>query len=352
MRLGQKFLLAFFAERTIIQLQLHKKPDDANDCGMMVLPVFTMNDMEEGTCMSKYGTAFEKLKRDYEQAASTDESLSRYSPVKKVRVLKSIHGVPSETLTDMHGTAIDGYSVEKTIHVDDETNTTDDDVLLLDTQHHPTRRYHNEGLTILRCGLMTCVALSEAMKLLGIRQIGRVGFIGNGKTNIQNADCIHDLFGVEDFVIRGSARDRAKHLDAFRAIAKHVTVDDTADCGILNACDVIVTCTSTCDPADQLSTKELSKPRILIALDTGYLLDESFRRECEAYSDDVEQLEAYYGEEFIFDHEHTHLKQLVEDTTVEKPRICVYMFGISFADAEVAEMLYRHDVAVPESAKQ
>lgn len=294
--------------------------------------------------MSSYQAAYEKLKHDYELAATTTETLNHYSPIKKVRVLHSIHGIPSVTLTKMHGVALDGFSVDKTIYVNDEVCSTDDDVVLHDTHNHLAKRFHNVGLTILRCGLMTCVALEEAMKLLGLSQIGRVGFIGNGKTNLQNADCIHEIFGVSDFVIRGSHRDRSKNLDKYKQITDSVRVDDTPDCSLLNTCDVIVSCTSTCDPADQISTKILKQPRILIALDTGYLLDESFRKECEAFSDDVAQLNAYYDEEFIFDHEKVSLKQLVKDNTIEKERICVYLFGISFADAEVAEMLFRHQV--------
>lgn len=294
--------------------------------------------------MCSYKNAYEKLKSDYEKAATTTETLDHFSPIKKVRVMKSIHGIPSVTLTKMHGLALDGYSVDKTIYVNDEKCSTDDDVVLHDDKNHVAERFHNVGLTRLRCGLMTCVALEEAMELLKIQQVKRVGFIGNGKTNIQNADCIHDIFGVTDIVIRGSVRNRSKNFEEFKKITENVVVDDTEDFSILNTCDVIVSCTSTCDPADQISTRQLSKPYIFIALDTGYLLDESFRKECEAFSDDIDQLNEYYGEEFIFDRERVQLKQLVKDKLIEKSRICVYMFGISFADAEVAEMLYRHEI--------
>lgn len=300
--------------------------------------------------MGSYTIAYEKLKHDYELAAINFETLNHFSPIKKVRVLSSLHGIPSVTYTQMHGEALDGFSIDKIIRVNDETCSTDDDVILHDKPHHVAERFHNVGLTRLRCGLMTCVALEEAMKLLHINKIHRVGFIGNGKTNLQNAACIHDLFGVSDFIIRGSLRNRSKNLKDFQNITTTVVADETEDCSLLNTCDAIISCTSTCDPADQLSTTVLSTPKIFIALDTGYLLDESFRRDCEAFSDDVPQLNAYYHEEFIFDHKHYPLKQLVKDTEIEKPRICVYMFGISFADAEVAEMLYRHEVETPEHA--
>jgi len=298
--------------------------------------------------MGVYTTAYQKLKQDYITAATTTETLDRYSPIKKVRVLSSIHGVPSVTLTQMHGIALDGFSVDKTICVNDELCSTDDDVVLVDDKNHVAERYHNAGLTRLRCGLMTCVALEEASILLGIAQIKRVGFIGNGRTNVQNADCIHDVFGISDFVIRGSARDRAKNLNMYKKLTDTVAVDDTDDLRLLNSCDAVVSCTSTCDPADQISALQLSKPKIMIALDTGYLFDESFRKECESYSDDIDQLNAYYGEEFIFDKQKYPLKQLMMDKTVSKPRLCVYMFGISFADAEIAEMLYRHQVSTGE----
>lgn len=296
--------------------------------------------------MSSYRLAYDRLKHDYELATLSVKSLNHYSPIKKVRVLDSIHGIPAVTLTKMHGLSLDGFTVDKTIYVNDENCSTDDDIILRDKKHHVAEHFHNVGVTRLRCGLMTCVALEEAQKLLGIQQLNRVGFIGNGRTNIQNAECIHDLFGVKEFVIRGSARDRAKNLDEYRKITDRVLVDDTENCSLLNDCDAIVSCTSTCDPKDQLSTDILSRPPIMIALDTGYLLDESFRRECEVFSDDVPQLNAYYGEEFIFDKNRYELKQLMHDKSIEKKRICVYMFGISFADAEVAEMVYRHEVEV------
>ena len=296
--------------------------------------------------MKTYIKAYKKLKEDYIKITESIDTLNHYSPVKKVRVLDSIHGVPAITLTKMHGEAVDGYYVDKTIIVNDEKCSTDDDVVLKDHNNHVAEDFHNVGLTRLRCGLMTSVAIEECMNLLGIKKIKRVGFIGNGKTNIQNTDCIHDIFKVNTFFIRGSKRNRSKNLEEFKKITGDASVDDTDDYRLLNECDVIVSCTSTCDPKDQISVKELNKPRIFIALDTGYLLDESFRKECEAYSDDITQLNAYYHEEFIFDKDKVKLKQLMKDKTVNKERICVYMFGISFADAEVAEMLYRHVVNI------
>jgi len=294
--------------------------------------------------MSKYKKAYEKLKRDYQLAVATTDTLNHYSPIKKVRVLNSIHGVPSITMTEMHGLAIDGYSVYKTICVNDELCLTDDDVILDDKQHHVIKEYHNQGLTRLRCGLMSCVALEEGMKLLNLKEVKRIGFIGNGKANIQNAQCIHDIFGFDDIVIRGSAKHRGKNKEEYEKIGCKVTVDDSDDYHLLNQCDVIISCTSTCNKEDQISSTQLNKPKLFIALDTGYLLDESFRKDCEAFSDDVPQLNAYYDEEFIFDKEKVQLKQLMKDKEIKKDRICIYMFGISFADAEVAEMLYRHQL--------
>jgi len=294
--------------------------------------------------MSSYRKAYDKLKHDYELATQTAETLNHFSPIKKVRVLDSIHGTPAITLTKMHGLSIDGFTVDKTIYVNDETCSTDDDIVLKDQKKHVAEHFHNVGLTRLRCGLMTCVALEESMKLLKIANIKRVGFIGNGRTNLQNADCIHDLFGVSDFVIRGSAKDRAKNYNEYAKITDHVIVDDTEDLRLLNQCDAIISCTSTCDPKDQISAHILNHPAIIIALDTGYLFDESFRETCEAFSDDVPQLNAYYHEEFIFDKKRYTLKQLMKDKKIEKNRICVYMFGISFADAEVAEMVYKHEI--------
>lgn len=195
--------------------------------------------------------------------------------------------------------------------------------------------HHDDNFTPIRCGLMTCIAIEEACKMLKLPSKNlSVGFIGNGNINQHNARAIQLIFGLKRCVIHGSANNRGKNKDKFHK----AEIDHNYE--LLNECDVIVSCTSGCDGKDMISIEKLSKPKIFIALDGGYTLDESFRRECDCFSDYVEQQEKYYEEEFAFDRKKYKLKQLCRDTVLEKTSVCVYLFGIGFADAVIAEVMY------------
>lgn len=278
--------------------------------------------------------AYEELKKQYHYVLMKSEK-QKYMPIKEVFVIGKINGVATITGTHMEGTTLNGLKVKKHIIVDDEESKTYEDVFLYDAIGKMIDEHHDDNFTPIRCGLMTCIAIEEACKLLKLpcKNLS-VGFIGNGNINQHNARAIQSIFGLKRCIIHGSANNRGKNKDKFyKAEVDH-------NCELLNECDVIVSCTSGCDGKDMISADILYKPKIMIALDSGYVLDESFRKECDSFTDYVEQLERYYDEEFTFDKKRYKLKQLCKDIQVEKSRLCVYLFGIGFADAVVAETMY------------
>lgn len=278
--------------------------------------------------------AYEELKKQYHYVLMKSDK-QKYMPIKEVFVIGKINGVATITGTHMEGTTLNGLKVKKHIIVDDEESKTHEDVFLYDAIGKLIDEHHNDNFTPFRCGLMTCIAIEEACKLLKLPcEKLSVGFIGNGNINQHNAKTIQSIFGLGRCVIHGSANNRGKNKDKFpKAEIDH-------NCELLNECDVIISCTSGCDGKDMIDIKQLTKPRIFIALDGGYTLDESFRRECDCFSDYIDQQEEYYEEEFPFDENKYKLKQLCRDTVLGKSRICVQLFGIGFADAVIAEAMY------------
>lgn len=281
-------------------------------------------------------TAFRELNRQYRTLMAKQSSIDNYIPIKDVKVIKTANGVPTITKTLMRGTTLTGYAVEKAIKIDDELGETSELEILYDTNGNLVDTHDNDGFTALRCGTMVCVALDEGCHMLGMKARNlKIGFIGNGKINIEVAKVINSVFGISFCVVHGSLKNRGKNQKKFPC----AYVD--CDCSLLNECDVIVSCTSGCDGRDMISTKMLPNPKLFIALDTGYLLDESFRKECDSYTDYVEQLDIYYKDEFIFDKDRVPLKQLCRDKEMSKDRLCIYLFGTGFADAVIAESMYK-----------
>lgn len=278
--------------------------------------------------------AYEELKKQYHYVLMKSDK-QKYMPIKEVLATEKVNGVATITDTHMEGTTLNGLKVKKHIIVDDEESKTHEDVFLYDAIGKLIDEHHNDNFTPFRCGLMTCIAIEEACKLLKLPcEKLSVGFIGNGNINQHNAKTVQSIFGLGRCVIHGSANNRGKNKDKFpKAEIDH-------NCELLNECDVIISCTSGCDGKDMIDIKQLTKPRIFIALDGGYTLDESFRRECDCFSDYIDQQEEYYEEEFPFDENKYKLKQLCRDTVLGKSRICVQLFGIGFADAVIAEAMY------------
>lgn len=285
--------------------------------------------------------AYSWMLPEYESVFSDEEKIEKRCPAKKVEHGKVVDGICVETDTVMWGTTMSGAMAVKNIYVNDETAVTMEDIALYNKDKQLLAHYKDEGITPFRCGIMTCVAIREMMKMVTDVNFAKIGFIGNGRTNQANCKAIKAVFGMNQCIIRGSARNRGKNAEAFKGICEDVVVDDTDDLRYLNECDIVVVCTSAYTKEEQISTKDLSKPRLIIALDSGYLLDESFRRECESFTDHVRQLEAHYKEEFAFDNGNYKLHPMSVERPLQTERAVVYMYGIGLADAVITELIYK-----------
>lgn len=286
--------------------------------------------------MSDIKTAYKIMRAAYRSAFYDKESRLKYCPIKKVSNLKRVNGVSVERKTHLPARTIDGGYGFKTIYVNDENGGYEETVdVVTDGKLHI---YTNQGITTFRCGIMTCVAVSEFIYRMNIRT-DVVGFIGCGRTNLMNCKAIKEVFGMNKAVIRGSKANYGKNADKFNEVVRTV-VDDTPDFSELNKCNIVVVTTSNFEKENLISTKDLPKPKLLIVLDCGYTLDESFREDAVCYTDYKEQIESDYEDEFPFDDNKYDLRQLIEGSYDVDPneRVCVYLHGIGFADVMTAEM--------------
>lgn len=241
-------------------------------------------------------------------------------------------GVAVETDTYMSAKTVKGNLVEKVISIDDESGETSEIIDIHDG--HKTLRFFDAGLTRYRCGAMTALAI----RLMNVGEVHKVGFIGTGRTNLANCIAIQKAFGVEDIVVRGSPRNYAKNVGDFMSVCRNVSVDTSDTMQLLNECDVVVTCVSTCDKAESIGADKLWGPKLIVALDCGYYLDESFRYCRPSYTDYTDQIKAHYHEEFPYDQREHDFIQL--DHHRGKCLLgVVYLYGVATADAVAAEEL-------------
>ena len=271
---------------------------------------------------------FDKVADAFDRYMGTSEVRSFHCPIKTINTLQEKDGVSVERQSSLYG-IFNGINGVKSIYVNDLTGEYHEDIKL--ECYGRTFELHDERVTTYRCGLMTCLAISK----FNI-DFESVGFIGTGRTNIQNCKAITEIFGKKDVVIRGSERDRAKNAFDFTDICGEVVVDETDNLELINGCDIVVVCTSSYKKEDMVNTAQLNSPKLIIVLDSGYLLDESFRKECNSFSEYVEQMEAYYDEEFPYDDKPYNIEQLTDDCRSREGRSVVYLHGIGLADIVVA----------------
>lgn len=231
-------------------------------------------------------------------------------------------------------------NITKVISIDDVAGLTKETVVYTDKYINTTVR-ENIGLTTLRCGIMAALAadLNHQMD-----RMTRVGFIGNGNINQKTMEVLNLLFGIESCVIRGSKKDRSKNIEKFEDILHGrgtIVVDDTDDCRWLNACDIVFCCTSSYKKEDMISAIQLSNPHVIIAQDSGYVLDESFRYWSEriSYTDHEEQLHAHYRNEFPYDLRKRFFLTMHDDSH-SSCRKAVYLYGVAIADLIVFEEFF------------
>ncbi len=268
-------------------------------------------------------TAYELLKQDYLECMSTWEDRYKYCPPKTVLSLdgKTPTGVTASVLPamDRHGNF-----GSKTIYLNDCTGEVREFYVLNGEPVNYT------GMTRVRCALMNRLA----MDLMGKLDACKIGFIGNGKTNLTTA-C---MLKGRQFVIHGSKRDRGKNLDRF---SKYGPTEVDEDFSKLKDCDVTFVCTNSLKQEDMIDRKEIG--RDIVVLDCGYCLSEWYRDDNRFFrlSDFPEQLETCYEEEFPYDKEVYSFAPLARASEYNRNPFevhrAVYMHGVGIADLSLAK---------------
>ena len=242
-------------------------------------------------------------------------------------------GAASITITRMGAKTNNGTDAVKYIYIDDNASKTDEHITATTKSGHYV--FDNCNLTGYRCSEMTAMAISM---LYGRPR--KVGFIGTGKTNLLNAITVCKRFGIEEMVIRGSKRNLAKNMGEFMTVFDDVKVDASHDMNLLNKCDVVIECCNNCRKEELLSSDMLRGPKLIVALDCGFLLDESFRANRVSFADWPEQLENHYNEEFVFDKDFHSFHQMRYDHEPYEKGV-VYLYGIAISDAVAAERVIK-----------
>lgn len=288
--------------------------------------------------MDDYYVAYAVMRDEYMRVFADPDLADKLNPSKRTINLRHDDGVPTKVRYEMEGESLSGATVYKCITIDDKTHGTSE--LFIETADDVRTTWVDKSITAFRCGVMTAVIIDVMKRHIPDLRTDKIGFIGCGKTNLQNAKAVKSVFGTRAAVIRGSRKCRGKNRGEFETVFNDVAVDDNNDMPLLNECDIVVSCTSGSDETDMVSANVLAKPRLLIALDTGWLLDESFRKTCDSYSDYVHQQELHYSDEFAFDKCKYDLGNIIT-TKMRRDRACVYVYGIAFADAVIGELIMR-----------
>lgn len=239
-------------------------------------------------------------------------------------------GIPTLTTTIMHGITKDKTDTYKVIEIDDDSGYTSETIIA--RRNGRDYRFQDCNLTRYRCAEMTVLA----MRMLYHGKVQRVGFIGNGQINLLNCIAIVKAYGVNDVVIRGSKANPAKNVGSFMTVCDNVSVDASKDMRLLNQCDVVVVCTSSCTKVNTISSDMLNGPKLIVALDCGFYLDESFRKYRTSFCDYPEQLQRHYKAEFPFDETEHEMLQM---RTADAGKAVAYLYGVAIADAVAAERL-------------
>ena len=254
---------------------------------------------------------------------------------KSVKCLKrNTDGAATYTETQMAATTIERTYTQKTIIIDDEQAKTKE-IIFSEKMSGKQYRFEDCNLTGYRCAQMVVLAIRM---LYGNPK--KIGFIGTGKINLLNMIATVKEFKPIQCVIRGSKRNYAKNCGEFLTVLDNVVIDASEDMRLLNECDVVIECCNNCNKDELISSDMLRHPKLIVALDCGFLLDESFRKERVSFSDWPQQLESHYKEEFAFDNNRYSFKQMKYDHE-EYDKAVVYLYGVAIADAVAAETLIK-----------
>ncbi len=281
--------------------------------------------------MNRFFTDSLKMMREnYARAFGGDYDPSM-CPIKTVEVEeRAPDGTVTASTGFLRGKTADGTAGMKRIYTNDVSGRCEEvlDIRGADGSEH---EYRDIALTRFRCSLMTVFALERLTR----RAPARVGFVGTGRTNLANCIGICERFAPSGIVIRGSRRNVDKNVGDFLLVHGGTEVDDSEDMRLLNACDAVIVCTSATAGDEMIAADLLHGPDVIVALDSGYYLDESFRRSRDNYSDFPGQLCAHYRDEFPRDGREYPFKSLLEKRNALK--CTAYLYGIGLADAVAGE---------------
>ncbi|MBF0626125.1 MAG: hypothetical protein HQL82_15120 [Magnetococcales bacterium] len=260
-------------------------------------------------------------------------------PKTSVPLQTDARGLPTRYINHMLAILSDGTFGAKLVFVDETTGRLRGRVVVYDSDGNLLVNQDAEPLTAVRCGLMAALAIHRCRRAepQDYRQL-TIGFIGTGRINRATAAVLHELWGCDQFILRGNAPNIAKNASLFPGRPEIATaLPDLA------RCDVLISCTNNADPARLIETDALAGPRLFIAQDGGFLLGSSFRTLWPSYTDDVEQLSRHLPNEFPFDAAPVTLAGDLNHPALGIPSplsrtgaACVYLYGIALADVVTA----------------
>ena len=286
---------------------------------------------------SEYNSLYCVAKEEFLQFAKILKK-GTVCPIKAVHEIDNVDGIATRTTTIMTGYLGDGYSIHKTIEIDDTVSTTVEASMLY--KNGKLVACYGDGFTPIRCGVMACVAIGIIAESIPAVLDKPIGIIGNGRISQSVCKAAKAIFGISNIVIHGKKGNYGKNYEEFANICEAVEVDENFS--KLEKCGVVITCTSSFTPENLIETAQLKNADAIISLDMGYILGESFRKERRSYTDYVEQAEAHYCDEFPFDENIAEMKQLGVEA-VQHGSV-IYMYGIGIADAVVARFLYERNI--------
>ena len=258
------------------------------------------------------------VKNDFDRLMSSKFSRETFCPYKLCLSLEDVNGVATKTLTVMPAKDDLGNYGEKTIYIDDETSEC---VEVYSLNGHI---FQYDNFTVERCALMNKYTLEAC----GLKP-KKVGFIGNGRINLATKK----LLNPKKVVIHGAKGREDKNKELFG----DCIVD--YDFSELNKCDVVFVCTNSYLKENLIETDKL-KANLIIALDCGYTLGESFRKEYKSFSEYPEQLMADYSHEFPFDSMKALILPLSEIRKCLPRKKCVYLHGTALSDLSLAKAIH------------
>lgn len=282
---------------------------------------------------------YDKLKYEYLRAATNGSSFLKSNPSKQSLVLKyAQEDVPELFVNVMAAKLSDGTCGAKVIRVDEKTGNTTS----YTTVYKPDGTamiVESADLTRLRCGMMAALSAEFYLGRSALNSETRVGFIGNGRTNIKTAQVFFELFGIRKFVICGHPSFPARNYDKFIEYGNVEVASRDNGYEPLRKCDIVISCTNTVSECDILEYEQLKGPKLFISQDGGYIFGESFRKECGTFSDHPTQLLHAAPHEFPWDKGELSVVfpiEMLEKLPVSDKVPAVYLYGIALADVVVA----------------